>query len=229
MASRRSTSCCSSADSPRNSAACPTRQPAASSDFRFLTFMLIASPFVRCARRLVVVPESLPARADDFIGKPLGFLREDFDDDHRIVVESVNDSPVVLRVANPQFRTPRPDGRQRASVRHREGLAGLQQAQEDPGLDSPLPGERRRLHAAVQPDERLAGFAPTGWKYISDPVSRQLQTARETAETAATKEFRGEVLAACHRGRGTREVATYFNVRESRSGSGRMSRRGGRS
>ncbi len=30
-----------------------------------------------------------------------------------------------------------------------------------------------------------------------------------------SKEFRGEVLAACDRGRGTREVATYFNVSES--------------
>lgn len=30
-----------------------------------------------------------------------------------------------------------------------------------------------------------------------------------------SKEFRGEVLAACDRGRGTREVATQFNVSES--------------
>ena len=30
-----------------------------------------------------------------------------------------------------------------------------------------------------------------------------------------SKEFRGEVLAACDRGRSTREVATYFNVSES--------------
>ena len=30
-----------------------------------------------------------------------------------------------------------------------------------------------------------------------------------------SKEFRGEVLAACDRGRTTREVATYFNVSES--------------
>ena len=30
-----------------------------------------------------------------------------------------------------------------------------------------------------------------------------------------SKEFRGQVLAACDRGRGTREVATYFNVSES--------------
>ena len=30
-----------------------------------------------------------------------------------------------------------------------------------------------------------------------------------------SNEFRGEVLAACDRGRGTREVATYFNVSES--------------
>lgn len=30
-----------------------------------------------------------------------------------------------------------------------------------------------------------------------------------------SKEFRGEVLAACDRGRGTREVATHFNVSES--------------
>lgn len=30
-----------------------------------------------------------------------------------------------------------------------------------------------------------------------------------------SKEFRGEVLAACGRGRSTREVATYFNVSES--------------
>ena len=30
-----------------------------------------------------------------------------------------------------------------------------------------------------------------------------------------SKEFRGEVLAACDRGRSTREVATSFNVSES--------------
>lgn len=30
-----------------------------------------------------------------------------------------------------------------------------------------------------------------------------------------SKEFRGEVLASCDRGRGTREVATYFDVSES--------------
>ena len=30
-----------------------------------------------------------------------------------------------------------------------------------------------------------------------------------------SKEFRGEVLAACDKGRSTREVATYFNVSES--------------
>ena len=30
-----------------------------------------------------------------------------------------------------------------------------------------------------------------------------------------SKEFRGQVLAACDRGRSTREVATYFNVSES--------------
>ncbi len=30
-----------------------------------------------------------------------------------------------------------------------------------------------------------------------------------------SKEFRGEVLAACDRGRSTRELATYFNVSES--------------
>ena len=30
-----------------------------------------------------------------------------------------------------------------------------------------------------------------------------------------SKEFRGEVLAACDRGRSTREVATHFNVSES--------------
>ncbi len=30
-----------------------------------------------------------------------------------------------------------------------------------------------------------------------------------------SKEFRGEVLAACDRGRTTREVATYFDVSES--------------
>ena len=30
-----------------------------------------------------------------------------------------------------------------------------------------------------------------------------------------SKEFRGQVLAACDRGRSTREVATYFDVSES--------------
>ena len=77
-----------------------------------------------------------------------------------------------------------------------------------------------------------------------------------------SKEFRGQVLAACDKGRSTREVATYFDVSESwvrrikqerrelnktapllkrlgltvkkkslspRSGSGRTSRRGGKS
>jgi len=39
--------------------------------------------------------------------------------------------------------------------------------------------------------------------------------SKEVSMKPYSKEFRGEVLAACDRGRGTREVATYFNVSES--------------
>jgi transposase len=39
--------------------------------------------------------------------------------------------------------------------------------------------------------------------------------SKEVSMKPYSKEFRGEVLAACDRGRSTREVATYFNVSES--------------
>ena len=38
---------------------------------------------------------------------------------------------------------------------------------------------------------------------------------KEVSMKPFSKEFRGEVLAACDRGRSTREVATSFNVSES--------------
>ena len=40
-------------------------------------------------------------------------------------------------------------------------------------------------------------------------------TFKEVALKPYSKEFRGQVLAACDRGRSTREVATYFEVSES--------------
>jgi len=40
-------------------------------------------------------------------------------------------------------------------------------------------------------------------------------TFKEVAMKPYSKEFRGQVLAACDRGRSTREVATYFKVSES--------------
>jgi transposase len=39
--------------------------------------------------------------------------------------------------------------------------------------------------------------------------------SKEVLMNPYSKEFRGQVLAACDRGRSTREVATYFNVSES--------------
>lgn len=39
--------------------------------------------------------------------------------------------------------------------------------------------------------------------------------SREVSMKAYSKEFRGEVLAACDRERSTREAATHFNVSES--------------
>jgi transposase len=40
-------------------------------------------------------------------------------------------------------------------------------------------------------------------------------TSKEVSMKPYSEEFRGEVLAACDRGRTTREVATYFDVSES--------------
>jgi len=60
----------------------------------------MGSPFGAFAARFVVRPEPLPALADDLIGQPLGFLGKHVYDDHRIAIESVDNSPVVLCVSN---------------------------------------------------------------------------------------------------------------------------------
>jgi hypothetical protein len=62
--------------------------------------MVMGSPFGCFAARFFVGPEPLLARADDFIGQPLRFLGKHVHDDHRVIVESIDDSPVVFRVSN---------------------------------------------------------------------------------------------------------------------------------
>jgi len=62
--------------------------------------MVMALPPGGFAARFVVGSQPLLALADDLIGQPLGFLGKHIYDDHRVVVESVDDSPVVFRVSN---------------------------------------------------------------------------------------------------------------------------------
>ena len=124
----------------------PTRHPFASSRFRF-------------ASRIVVLPQ--PSRTD-LQYRPWSLrslLREHLDDDDRILVGSVHDSPGHIRINHPELVTPLADRRHRTRMRHPEGLAPLKASQQEPGLESSQPRERWCLHLTVQPGERLVARA----------------------------------------------------------------------
>lgn len=162
--SRISTYASSSGDRSRNSRVVPTFQPLASSRFFFCS-------------RIVVLPESSPARLDH---RPRGcrrLLDEDLADHNRVWVHPVHDSPRDGRIHDAELVTTGSDNRHGPGLRHGETMSLLQTSEQESSLQARLPRERRGLHLAVEPDERFVAEAHPETMYVGSDIRSSCRPA----------------------------------------------------
>src|SRR5262245_42821726 len=118
-----STYASSSGDSPRNSVALPIFQPFAAKRFRFNS-------------RIVVLPKTFLAHADNLQWRCCGLLAEHLDDHDRVRIDSVDQPPSLPFVVDSKLMTPRSYRRHGPRVGHRDSVSSLKAPKEVPGLKS---------------------------------------------------------------------------------------------
>ena len=79
------------------------------------------------------------------VGVRVVFFCEDFGDDDRVVIDPINDPPLMTSVSHAQLMTVTAHAGDRTRLRHREPLSSLKPAQREARLETRKAGERRRL------------------------------------------------------------------------------------
>jgi hypothetical protein len=150
-AKRVSTRAASSADNSKNSAAPPTRQPAASTRFRFLASILVSSSY------RVVQTKPAPAILNHARRRLLRPFLKDIRNNDRIVIKPIDNPPRLAGVHDSQLVAPSPDRPHRPRVRHSQPFAPLQPPQQHAGLNPRFCGERRCL--LTSPRSQTSGLS----------------------------------------------------------------------
>jgi hypothetical protein len=135
---RRSTNARCSADKPRKSPASPTAHPRSRS-------------LRRLATCIIVLPQPSATGFDDLPRRTACLLGKDISYDDRIGVDSIDDSPGLSRVINPQFVASRTDGRHRPTHRQTDDVTRLQTPEQIARLNPCRLTEWRTLDLAPQP------------------------------------------------------------------------------
>jgi len=136
----------------------PTLQPFASRRFRFDS-------------RIVVAPETLPARLDHRLGSPRRFLAEDLQDHDGIRVTSIDDPPRDSSVLDAQFMASWSNRRHRSRMGHTQQLALLQSSEKKPRLEPGRGREWRSPDLPVEPDKRSVHSSHTLGVYVTSDIS----------------------------------------------------------
>jgi len=95
------------------------------------------------------------AQLDNVSRGPLGLLLKDFQNQNRIFINPVEQTPYGGLIDNPKLVTALTDRRERSRRWHRNVFPLLQPAEKEASFKSRGLGKRRSLDFAVQPDKRL--------------------------------------------------------------------------
>ena len=150
-------------------------------------------PFGSFFLTTVVPLEAALAEIDDAARCDPRSLLEPVDDQNGIHVDSIDDSPVHLRlpVRHPKLVNPTPDSRHGARCRHRQHLTSLKPSQEVASLYSRDPAQRRRSERVDHPAKRLVGRT----EHISKRVCGKEAASNE--DLGARDRLQRQLLFAC--------------------------------